>query len=187
MTHKRISQEESYLCRCSTTFPVYPKAMKKNASQMQNSFLFMQGDLEQGNGHFSVLVLRKSGPLSMEGECDNMVEKMMLEFSESGHPIFHATSPLSRGRLKSKGHGNLSIHYAAVQETIEIILRTIVSANQLSLYGAIAEICEEYEILYERTVRTVMMGQSSSSLVTEVPLDCDDLARKDLPLKQYGE
>ena len=37
-----------------------------------------------------------------------------------------------------------------------------------------------------------MIGQSSSSLVpsvikTEVPLDCDDLARKDLRLQQYGE
>ena len=28
-------------------------------------------------------------------------------------PTFRATSPLSRGRLKSKGHGKLSIHYAA--------------------------------------------------------------------------
>ena len=37
-----------------------------------------------------------------------------------------------------------------------------------------------------------MMGQTSSSLVlnvikTEVPLDCDDRAHKDLLLQQYGE
>ena len=42
-----------------------------------------------------------------------MAEKMMLEFAESGHPIFRATSPLSRGRLKSKGGGKLSIHKSA--------------------------------------------------------------------------
>ena len=52
--------------------------------------------------------------------------------------------------------------------------------------------CEEYESLHERTGRPVVMGQSSSSLVlsvikTEVPLDCDDLARKDLLFQQYGE
>ena len=41
----------------------------------------------------------------------------------------------------------LSIHYCADKETIETIFRIIVSANQLSLYGAIAEICEEYESL----------------------------------------
>ena len=61
------------------------------------------------------------------------------------------------------------------------LFRTIVSENQLSLYGAVAEICEEYESLHERTERPVVMGQSSSSIVfsaikTEVPLDSDDPA-----------
>ena len=94
---------------------------------------------------------------------------------------------------KSKGHGKLSIHYAADLETIETIFRIIVSANQLSLYGAVAaEMCEEYETLHERTVRPFVMAQSSSSPVpsvikTEVLLDCDDPANKDLLLQQYGE
>ena len=129
---------------------------------------------------------------SPQGEWDNMAEKMMLEFAESGHPIFRATSPLSRGRLKSKGHGKLSIHYCADLETIETIFRTIISVNQLSLYGAVEEMCEEYETLRDRSGQPVVRGQSSSSFVpsvikTEMPLDCDDLARKDLPLQQYGE
>ena len=123
---------------------------------------------------------------------DNMAERMMLEFAESGHPIFRATSQLSRGRLKSKGHKKLSIHYCADLETIETIFRIIVSVNQLSLYGAVAEMCEEYETLHDRTGQPVVGGQSSSSFVpsvinTEVPLDCDDLAHKDLLLQQYGE
>ena len=129
---------------------------------------------------------------SPQGEWDNMAERMMLEFAESGHPIFRATSPLSRGRLKSKGHGKLSIHYCADLETIETIFRIIISVNQLSLYGAVAEMCEEYETLHDRTGQPVVRGQSSSSFVpnvikTEVPLDCDDLAHKDLLLQQYGE
>ena len=67
------------------------------------------------------------------------------------------------------------------RKRFETIFRTIVSANQLSLYGAVAEICEEYETLHERTGRPVVVGQSSSSLVlsvikTEVPLDSDDPA-----------
>ena len=66
----------------------------------------------------------------------------------------------SIGQLKSQGHGKLSIHSAAVQETIETIFRIIVSANQVSLYGAVAEMCEEYESLHERTGRPVVMGQS---------------------------
>ena len=116
----------------------------------------------------------------------------MLEFAESGHPIFRATRPLSRGRLQSKGHGKLSIHYCADLETIKTVFRTIISVNQLSLYGAVAEMCEEYETLHDRTVQPVVMGQSSSSFVpsvikTDVPLDCDDLAHKDLLLQQHGE
>ena len=170
--------------------------MKKNAWRMPNSFLWMQKDLEQDNCHFLVLVHRRSGILSVQVvhkvNGDTMAEKMMLEFAESGQPIFRATSPLPRGQLKSKGHGKLSIHYCADWETIETIFRTIISANQLSLYGAIAEICEEYETLHERSGRPVVMVQSSSSLVlsvikTEVLLDCDDPANKDLLLQQYGE
>ena len=77
-------------------------------------------------------------------------------------------------------------------ETVETIFRIIVSANQLSLYGAVAETCEEYETLHDRTGQPVVGGQSSSSLVlsvikTEVPLDCDDLVHKDLVLQQHGE
>ena len=56
---------------------------------------------------------------SPQGVWDHIAEKMLLEFAESGCPIFRATTPLSRGQLKSKGHGKLSIHCAAVQETIE--------------------------------------------------------------------
>ena len=86
----------------------------------------------------------------------------------------------------------MSIHCAADLETIETIFRIIVSANQLSLYGAVAEMCEEYGTLHDRTGQPVVRGQSRSSFVlslikTEVLLDCDDLAHKDLPLQQYGE
>ena len=111
-------------------------------------------------------------------EWDKMAETMMLTFAESGHPVFRATSPLSRGVLKSKGGGKLSIHFCADLETIQTVVRTITSVNQLSLYGAVTEMCEEYESCHERTGGPVVMGQSSSSLVlsvikTEVPLDCD--------------
>ena len=139
MRHQRISQEESYLCRCSTTFHVDQKTMKKNASLMLNSFLKMHEDLEQENDHLLVLVLRKSGPLSM------------LEFSESRHPIFRVTSPPSRSRLRSKNHEKLSIHFQADLEKIETIFRTITSVHQRSFYGAVAEMCEQCETFDDRT------------------------------------
>ena len=86
---------------------------------------------------------------------------MLLEFAESTCPIFRAATPLSRCNLKNRGHGKLSIHFAAIQETIETVFRIIVSANQLSLYGAVANVCEEYESHHDRSGRPdKVMGQS---------------------------
>ena len=147
MKHQKISQEEFYLCRCSTTFLVDQETMKKECEL--NYRLVSLYAKRFGKGQWSFI-----GPGSEkkwysvsedspQGKWDNMAERMLLEFRESGCPIFRATSPLSRGRLKSKGHGKLSIHYAADLETIETIFRIIVSANQLSLYGAVAEMREE--------------------------------------------
>ena len=55
---------------------------------------------------------------SPQGEWDRIAEKMMLEFGDNGHPVFRALSPLSRGQLKSKGGGKLTIHYRADLDTI---------------------------------------------------------------------
>ena len=55
---------------------------------------------------------------SPQGAWDNIAEEMLLEFAESGHPTFRATTPLSRGILKSKGRGKLSIHFAADEHTV---------------------------------------------------------------------
>ena len=73
---------------------------------------------------------------SPQGAWDHIADEMLLEFAESGHPTFLATTPLSRGILKSKGHGKLSIHFTADEPTIETIFRIIISVNQLSIYGA---------------------------------------------------
>ena len=72
---------------------------------------------------------------------------MMIKFRENGHPVFRATSPLSRGTVKSKGRGKLSILFCADGDTIEIFFGTINSFNQLSVYGAVTDMCEEYKIL----------------------------------------
>ena len=115
---------------------------------------------------------------------------MLLEFAESTCPIFRATTPLSRGQLRSKGRGKLSIHIAATQETIETVFRIIVSANQLSLYGAVANMCEEFGSLQDQSGQPdVLMGQSIvlSEIKTEVLLENDDPAYQNFLLQQYEE
>ena len=53
------------------------------------------------------------------GEWNRVAEIMMINFAESGHPIFQASSPLERGVLKSKGGGKKTIHYNGSEETVE--------------------------------------------------------------------
>ena len=60
---------------------------------------------------------------SPQGAWDHIADEMLLEFAESGHPTFRATTPLSRGQLKSKGHGKMSIHFAADEFTIDTFFR----------------------------------------------------------------
>ena len=60
---------------------------------------------------------------SPQGAWDHNADEMLFEFAESGLPIFRATTPLSRGTLKSKGHGKMSIHFAADGDTIDTIYR----------------------------------------------------------------
>ena len=127
---------------------------------------------------------------SPQGIWDHIADKMLLEFAESGCPIFRATTPLSRGKLKSKGHGKLSIHFVADQETIETVFRIFAFANQLSLYGAVANMCEEFESHQDRSGQLdVLMGQSIvlSEIKAEVLLDNDIPSHQNLLLQRYEE
>ena len=100
-------------------------------------------------GHWSFL-----GPGSEEkwyGTCTNRpdgswnqsVENMIANFSGSGHTIFRASSASETGKLRSKGGGKKSMHISGSDENIELLLRSVISANQFSIYGAVADLCNE--------------------------------------------
>ena len=119
--------------------------MNKNVWQTLDSYLCMQEDF--GKGQWSLIGLgsekkctpskrtvhKESGTISLKRCCWNS-PKADFQFS-----VLRVHCP---GQLKSIGHGKLLIHFAADHETIESIFRMIVSANQFSLYGAVAEMCE---------------------------------------------
>ena len=103
---------------------------------------------------------------------------------------FPCNDPLSRCNLKSKGHGKLSIHFTADYPTIETVFRIIVSANQLSFYGAVANMCEEFESLQDRSGQPdVLMGQSIvlSEIKAEVLLENNIPSHQNLLLQRYEE
>ena len=68
---------------------------------------------------------------------------MVERFIETGHPVFKGISALSRGILKRKG-GRCTIHFNADSSNTELLFRTIHSANQLSIYGAVSSWCGEF-------------------------------------------
>ena len=43
----------------------------------------------------------------------------------------------------SKGRGKKSIHFNGSEETVEINFRSAIFVNQLSIYGAVADVCNE--------------------------------------------
>ena len=113
---------------------------------------------------------------------------MLLKFVKSGHPIFRATTPLSRGKLKSKGKGKVSIHFSADTDTINSIYRIILSVNQLSIYGAVAAICDEYEGHPDSTGEPVILeGQSIvlGDFKAEVPAHDEEPGDAQTILQQY--
>ena len=168
--------------------------MKKNVWQMLKSSPYMRRSLEKDNGHLLVQVPKRNDTLGkriVHNEFGTISRtRFWWNFAESAYPIVRATTPLSRGKLKSRGHEKLSIHFAADQETIETIFRIIVFANQLSLYGAVANMCEEYESLHDRSgPLDMVMGLSIvlSEIKAEVLLENDIPSHQNLPLQRFDE
>ena len=58
--------------------------------------------------------------------------------------MFGGTSALARGPLKTKGGGITSTHNKSDLATVELLFRTIISVNQLSVYGTVLDWCEEF-------------------------------------------
>ena len=113
--HQKLSQEEFLLCRCSTTFPVKRKdneeecvANVKVVSILAEKFGIGQWSFIGPGSEKKWYSMEEDSP---QGIWDNILEKMLLEYAESGCPIFRATTPLPRGQLRSEGHGKLSIHF----------------------------------------------------------------------------
>ena len=168
--------------------------MKKNVWQMSKSSPYLQRSLVLDNGHLLVQVPKRNGIL-----WKRIVHKEFgitsrtrccWNSQKAGVQFFRATTPLSRCNLKSEGHGKLPIHFAADQETIETIFRIIVFANQLSLYGAVANMCEEFESHQDRSGQPdVLMGQSVvlSEIKAEVSLENDIPSHQNLLLQRYEE
>ena len=105
--------------------------------------------------------------------------------------------PLSRVCLISSDHivvinllgrGKLSFHFAADQDTIDTIYRNTLSVNQLSIYGAVAAVCEEFESHQDRSGEPeIFMGQSIvlGEVKAEAPLHNENPMNDQIIWQQY--
>ena len=117
---------------------------------------------------------------------------MQKAYTQSSDPRVHCPEVRSKAKGKSKGHGKTVDTLLCRFGYDTTVFRITISVTQLSLYGAVAELCEEYESFHDRTGQPVVGGQSSSSFVpsvikTNVLLNNDDRAHKDLLLQRYAE
>ena len=170
--------------------------ISKNAMLTPTSFLIYARRFSPGRWSFLGPGSEKKwySALMIANHKDNgarVAESMMIKFGESGHPVFRATSPFSRGVLKSKGGGKVTIHFCADEGTIETVFRTIISVNQLSIYGAVSDLCDECKSCHERTGRPVLVRQSDPlfvpTSVTKTPTPSTDDPAKEDPLQKYQE
>ena len=71
-------------------------------------------------------------------------------------------------------------------DTVETVFRTVISVNQLSIYGAVSDLCDEYSSCQTRTGRLVLAEQSDplfepASLLMKTPTpSTEDPAQEDL-------
>ena len=93
---------------------------------------------------------------------------------------------------KSKGGGKLSIHFCADEGTIKTVFRTIITVNQLSMYGAVSDLCDECKSRHVRTGRPVLVGQSDplfepASLLMTTPTPSTEVPAQEDLLQKYQE
>ena len=73
--------------------------------------------------------------------------------------MFRGTSALERGELGRKGGGKTSIHFKGSTQNIELLLQMVISVNQLSIYGAVADMIEELPVGQKAPGKPAAPGQ----------------------------
>ena len=117
---------------------------------------------------------------------------MMIKFSEAETQFSVPRVRCPEERSKAEVVENYQYTSALMRERLKLFFRTIISVNQLSIYGAVSDLCEEYKSCHVRTGRPVLAGQSGplfvprSSLMKTPTPSTDDPAQQDL-LQKYQE
>ena len=143
---QKISRIESSPCRCTTTSFGAGKAMTKFVNAIPQMLPNMPKSSQEDIGHSSDLDLKKNGmlrpPINQMVCGTGSPKKCCLNVQRTGI-LYSAEQVLfQRTSEKQKWWENIDNHNAE-PHTAELLLRIIVSVNQLSVYGAVADWCQD--------------------------------------------
>ena len=169
---------------------VTEKATKKNVWQMPESSPFLQRDLVLDNGHLLVQVLQRRSILQREAhmelgiisrtQCCWNLQKAGSLFSVQRHPCPGESSKQGTWKTVNTLHCRL----------FKTFFRIIISSNQLSIYGAVANICEEIEAHQDGLGEPeLLMGQSIvlGEIEAETPLQKEIFSNHQILWQHYME
>ena len=91
------------------------------------------------------------------------------EHDISGNPIFRCTRALERGQFRSKEEVKEK-HFTACEENVQLLLKMVMSVNQLSFYGAIADMIQG--LLEDQVApgRPVASDQKEQKILIQLPI-----------------
>ena len=115
--------------------------------------------------------------------------KTLERFKETNHPVFKSISALNRGILTRKNNRD-AIHFNADSSNTEFLFRTIHSANQLSIYGAVQIWCEEFgqrPIEKEPTSERFMAKENEQLLENVKPQEVNSSVKIQGEMIQHSE
>ena len=113
--------------------------MKRNVLQIPHLCLYLQKRFPAGRWSFlgpgSETQWYSTYNERLGGEWDKVAELMMIKFGKISEPRVRCLEERSQAKEE-----RLSIHFCADGDTIETVFRTIISINQLSIYGAVSDL-----------------------------------------------
>ena len=100
---------------------------------------------------------REQSTRSLGQHCGRHVTEIRRKWTS----YFPFNDSIVQRKVEKQRKGKVSIHFSADQDTVDTMYRIILSVNQLSIYGAVAAICDEYEGHQDSTGQPVILvGQS---------------------------
>ena len=141
------SNTGSSSCSCTTTSYGENKETQKSVRTFQLKLRIMLADSRSDVGLFGDLDQRRKGTelalINQKEIGTKLLNKWCSILQKAVILSFVPPVPLKEENWEAKKRERRLLISPVVNKNIELILRTVMSANQLSIYGAVADICTE--------------------------------------------